>query len=116
MNEADQNRDASRREFMRHGLRYALLTGLAAVSVALYQRSGGKLSGQTCVNQGICGKCTAFADCGLPQALSAKEFQLRSSRREEAQTSDPARGVHAASASQRNPALKRTEVRAPEAT
>ena len=73
MNEADQHRGPSRREFMRDGFRYAVLTGLAAVSATLYQRSGGKLSGQTCINQGICGGCTAYTGCGLPQALSAKQ-------------------------------------------
>ena len=83
MNEADQKHGPSRRKFMRDGFRYALLTGLAVVSTTLFKRSGGKLSGQTCVNQGICSKCASFTGCGLPQALSAKEFQLRSSRREE---------------------------------
>jgi hypothetical protein len=73
MNEAGSNRDASRREFLRGGARYTLLTALAAVSATLFRRSGGKLSGQTCVNQGICRGCGAFADCGLPQALSAKQ-------------------------------------------
>jgi hypothetical protein len=73
MNEADHNRGPNRREFMRDGFRYALLTGLAAVSVSLFKRSGGKLSGQTCINQGICSNCTAFTGCGLPQALSAKQ-------------------------------------------
>lgn len=63
---------ANRREFLRGGARYALLTTLAAVSATLFKRSGGKLSGQTCINQGICRNCTAFAACGLPQALSAK--------------------------------------------
>jgi hypothetical protein len=73
MNEADQNRGPSRREFMRDGFRYAVLTGLATVSATLFKRSGGKLSGQTCINQGICSGCTAYTDCGLPQALSAKQ-------------------------------------------
>jgi len=73
MNEADQNHGPSRREFMRDGFRYALLTGLASVSVALFKRCGGKLSGQTCVNQGICSNCTAYTACELPQALSAKQ-------------------------------------------
>lgn len=68
-----QSRDASRREFVRDGFRYALLAGLAAVSAVLTRRNGGKLSGQVCVNQGICRGCTAFAGCGLPQALSAKQ-------------------------------------------
>jgi len=73
MNNANQNRGASRREFMRDGFRYALLTGLAVVSTTLFQRSGGRLSGQTCINQGICRGCTTFTDCRLPQALSAKQ-------------------------------------------
>lgn len=73
MQKAVQPRDASRRDFVRDGFRYALLAGLAAVSAVLFKRSRGKLSGQTCVNQGICSKCTAFTGCGLPQALSAKQ-------------------------------------------
>lgn len=72
MNEADQNRGPNRRDFMRDGFRYAVLTGLAAVSATLLHRSGGKLSGQTCRNQGICSNCSVLAGCGLPQALSAK--------------------------------------------
>jgi len=63
----------SRREFLRGGARYALLAGLGAVSAALFKRSGGKISGQTCINEGICSGCTAFGGCGLPQALSAKQ-------------------------------------------
>lgn len=72
MNEAGPNGE-SRRQFLRGGARYTLLTALGAVSAILFKRSGGKLSGQTCVNQGICSKCTAFTGCGLPQALSAKQ-------------------------------------------
>ncbi|MBI3851892.1 MAG: hypothetical protein HY298_16675 [Verrucomicrobia bacterium] len=63
----------NRREFLRGGFRYALLGGVATVSATLIQRSGGKLLGQTCINQGICRGCGAFEDCGLPQALSAKQ-------------------------------------------
>jgi hypothetical protein len=74
MNEADQGR-ANRREFFRGGARYALLTALGAVSAILFKRSGGKLTGQTCLNQGICSKCTVFTGCGLPQALSAKQVK-----------------------------------------
>jgi hypothetical protein len=76
---------ANRREFLRNGLRHALLAGVGAVSALLIRRGGGKLSSQACINQGICRGCGAFAGCGLPQALSAKEFQPRRSRREEAQ-------------------------------
>jgi len=72
MNQLDPNRGRNRREFMRDGVRYSLLAGLAAVSILLFKRSGGKLTGQTCRNQGICSGCGAFAGCGLPAALSAK--------------------------------------------
>jgi hypothetical protein len=84
MNEAGHNGE-SRREFLRGSARYALLTAVAAVSATLFQRSGGQLSGQTCINQGICRGCGAFADCGLPQALSAKQFSSPNSRGAEAQ-------------------------------
>ncbi len=115
MKTEQSNGSASRREFLRGGVRYALLTGLGAVSATLVKRSGGQLSGQTCINQGICRSCAAFTDCGLPQALSAKEFCRRSSRRGEAQTSSKERGIHAASTSERESKLKRTKVRVPEA-
>jgi len=72
MKQADPDR-AHRREFLRGGARYALLAALGVVSASLYKRSGGKLSGQTCVNEGVCSGCTAFTGCGLPQALSAKQ-------------------------------------------
>jgi hypothetical protein len=62
----------SRREFVREGVRYLGLAGLAAVSALLFKRSGGKFTGQTCVNRGICSGCGAFVGCGLPAALSAK--------------------------------------------
>lgn len=72
MNAASQGR-ANRREFLRGGARYALLTTLAAVSATLFKRSGGKISGQTCINQGVCSACKAYAGCGLPPALSRKQ-------------------------------------------
>jgi hypothetical protein len=72
MNQPDQNCGPNRREFLRDGMRYGVIAGMAAVSALLFKRSGGKLTGQTCVNQGICSGCGAFAGCGLPAALSAK--------------------------------------------
>jgi len=72
MKQADENRSGTRREFVRAGLRYSLMAGLAALAAVLFERSGGKLTGQTCVNRGICHDCGAFKQCGLPQALSAK--------------------------------------------
>jgi hypothetical protein len=73
MNKADSSHGRSRREFVRSGFRYALLTGMAVVSALLFQRNGGKLSGQTCLNRGICSRCLAFKRCGLPPALSRKQ-------------------------------------------
>jgi hypothetical protein len=82
MNETDQAQ-ANRREFLRGGVRGALLTALAAVSAVLAKRNGGRLSGQTCVNQGICAGCAVFADCGLPAALSRKQVLSRGNRTRE---------------------------------
>lgn len=72
MKETDHPGGGSRRDFMRDSVRYAVLTGVAVVSGLLFRRSGGKLTGQTCVNRGICSGCGSFAGCGLPAALSAK--------------------------------------------
>jgi hypothetical protein len=55
----------SRRTFLRN----AALGGLAAVTGVLVARQGR----QACVNNGICRGCAAYDECGLPQALSAKQ-------------------------------------------
>jgi hypothetical protein len=63
----------SRREFFRATARYALLALVsAAAGLAARPRTNG---GQRCVNRGICSSCGIFAECGLPQALSAKRAQ-----------------------------------------
>lgn len=62
----------NRREFFRAGARYGLLSGLAALAALGIARER-RLAGQKCVNRGICGNCAAFAGCGLPQALSARQ-------------------------------------------
>jgi len=64
---------AGRREFLRDGLRYVALGGLAAISARLAARRAGLPAGQVCIGAGLCRGCEAFEDCGLPQALSAKE-------------------------------------------
>jgi hypothetical protein len=63
--------NSNRREFFRAGARYGLL-GILAVVAAL---TGAKrrLSGQHCVNRGLCNACAVFESCELPQALSAKQ-------------------------------------------
>jgi hypothetical protein len=63
----------SRREFFRAAARYALL-GLVSAAAALAARP--RTAGvQRCVNRSICSGCGIFAECGLPQALSAKRAQ-----------------------------------------
>lgn len=73
MNKHSPNSSAGRRQFLRDGLRFAILGGLAAVSGKLVARQPGRPAGQVCISAGICRGCAAFEDCGLPQALSAKE-------------------------------------------
>ncbi len=63
----------SRREFFRAATRYSVLA-LVGVAAALVARPA-RLTGQRCVNQGICRSCGIFAQCGLPQALSAKRIK-----------------------------------------
>ena len=64
-----------RREFFRATARYGLLA-LVSAATWLVARPRGPL-GQRCVNQGICSSCGVFAECGLPQALSAKQVKER---------------------------------------
>jgi len=73
MNRRFPNSSAGRRQFLRDGLRLAILGGLAAVSGKLAGRQAALPAGQACVSAGICRGCAVFEDCGLPRALSAKE-------------------------------------------
>ena len=75
------NSGASRRQFLRDGLRYTILGGLAAISGKLVAREAARPAGQVCVSAGICRGCAAYEDCGLPQALSAKQALGRSPAR-----------------------------------
>ena len=63
----------SRREFFRATTRYGLLALVSAVACLVARPRSP--SGQRCVNSGICSSCGVFAECGLPQALSAKRAQ-----------------------------------------
>ena len=55
----------SRRAFLRN----AALGGLAAITATLSVRT----ARHSCAGEGICRGCVAYADCGLPRALSMKQ-------------------------------------------
>ena len=82
MNRRSPNSGAGRRQFLRDGLRWAILGGLAAVGGTLAGREAARPAGQVCISAGICRGCAAFEDCGLPNALSAKEAPGHSTRRQ----------------------------------
>ena len=62
-----------RREFLRGGARFVLTAAMAAFTVRTVVRGGVRLSGQTCIGEGICPRCRNSSECGLPQALSFRE-------------------------------------------
>ncbi len=64
---------ASRREFLRGGLRYALLAGVGTAVATVVSKRRAALPGQTCASNGLCRGCAVVSDCGLPQALSFKQ-------------------------------------------
>lgn len=65
----------TRRRFFADAGRYLVAALLAGGVGALVKRSG-----ETCINHGICNGCSAFSDCHLPQALSAREAMARRPR------------------------------------
>jgi len=54
-------------------LHKAALAALAILTAVLVCKKRDPALRQVCENQGICRGCSLFTDCGLPQALSAKE-------------------------------------------
>ena len=70
---SDFHRPVHRREFFRAAARFG---SLAAIGVAAYLTSRSR-KGQTCINNSICRGCSAFSDCGLPAALSAKTVRAQ---------------------------------------
>lgn len=65
----------SRREFVRAAVRYSLLAVLAAAATCLGRNRGS--SQQRCIRRSFCRECTVFAECELPQALSARQVLHR---------------------------------------
>lgn len=62
-----------RRDFLRNGLRVALIAGMAAVFGTMARRGSLRLPGQTCTGDGLCRACAEAEGCGLPQALSFRQ-------------------------------------------
>jgi hypothetical protein len=63
----------SRRELLAGILRYGTLGALGAAGGAGLTKRRRLVREGKCISRGICRGCEVFADCGLPQALSAKE-------------------------------------------
>ena len=65
----------SRREFLNTAGRLLALGGLGVLVFRLLGvgRTRRPSGSENCVNDGLCRGCGAFAGCGLPAALSAKE-------------------------------------------
>ena len=65
----------TRREFLRTVGRIAAFGGLGVLVFRLLGRGAvrGPAGSETCVKDGFCRACGAFAGCGLPAALSAKQ-------------------------------------------
>ena len=66
-----------RREFLRSGVRYALLGALAAVAGALAARRAAP-SQAGCPQINLCRGCASLPACRLPQALEVKAAAPRS--------------------------------------
>jgi hypothetical protein len=63
MNTHSPNSRAGRRQFLRDGLRLAILGGLAAVGGKLAGQQAARPAGQVCISAGICRGCAVFDDC-----------------------------------------------------
>ena len=63
----------NRREFFLTLGRYAALTGMGVGIGKLIIQRPDKADPHVCISKGLCDGCGAFNNCGLPQALSAKQ-------------------------------------------
>jgi len=68
------DKEIHRRDFFSMLLHKAALAALAILGAVLVCKKRDPALRQVCENQGICRGCSRFVDCGLPQALSAKEI------------------------------------------
>lgn len=67
-----------RREFFGWVWRGGLVTALGwLIGRRVGRVNGDALAGQTCTNRGYCRGCGAYARCGLPAALNARQAGMR---------------------------------------
>lgn len=68
---------SSRRQILAGVLRYVTLGALGTAGGAAIAKRRRLVREDKCINGGICRGCEAFENCGLPQALSAKDVVAR---------------------------------------
>jgi hypothetical protein len=64
----------SRRQLLAAALRYATLGLFGAAGASVISKRRRLAREGKCINDGVCRGCEVLKTCGLPQALSAKEF------------------------------------------
>jgi len=75
MTPAGEDRRTGRREVLRRMAGAAALGAVAAAAVRLATRPPATdRRGETCTGDGVCRGCPALEGCGLPAALSIKQF------------------------------------------
>jgi hypothetical protein len=77
MNPVANDSIATRREFLRAGLRGTLLGALALLAVVLGRKANVRTPDARCRGGGLCGGCSVFDACALPAALKVRETQPR---------------------------------------
>ena len=65
---------SSRRELMAKVLRGGMVGLIGAGGGAAVAKRRRLVREGKCINKGVCRGCDVFEECGLPAALSAKEF------------------------------------------
>jgi hypothetical protein len=67
-----------RREFLRSGVRYAILAALAALASALAARRTATPEQAACPQIKLCRGCASYPTCALPQAAEVRALTKRS--------------------------------------
>ena len=74
------NENQSRREFLRTCARNVSIAGLGVLAAAMLIRKPDDEVDHHCISEGICDGCRVFSGCVLPQALSAKQAGIGSTK------------------------------------